>query len=159
MSDIEITEEQTEVQKKLNPKQEMFCQLYATDREFFGNGVESYMEAYDPDRTEKGWYDTARANASRLLTDANILTRINELLDVTLNDAVVDKQLALVVIQNADYRSKVQAIDQYNKLKSRITSKLDITSKGKQVGGITPEAEAIFKNIFKDAPNQDTPTN
>jgi hypothetical protein len=39
---------------KLNPKQEQFCQLYASDREFFGNGVESYIEVYeqtDPRRT------------------------------------------------------------------------------------------------------------
>jgi hypothetical protein len=32
---------------KLNPKQELFCELYATDREFFGNGVQSSIEAYD----------------------------------------------------------------------------------------------------------------
>ena|SRR5215203_294398 len=37
---------------KLNPKQESFCKLYATDREFFGNGVESYIEVYNPDRSK-----------------------------------------------------------------------------------------------------------
>ena len=40
---------------KLTPQQELFCQLYAGDREFFGNGVQSYIEAYKVDTTKKGW--------------------------------------------------------------------------------------------------------
>lgn len=39
---------------KLNPKQEQFCQPYASDREFFGKGVESYIEVYKPRHFQKG---------------------------------------------------------------------------------------------------------
>ena len=40
---------------KLTPQQELFCQLYAGDREFFGNGVQSYIEAYNVDTSKPGW--------------------------------------------------------------------------------------------------------
>lgn len=102
---------------RLNPKQEKFCQLYASDKEFFGNGVESYLEAYSlpPNR-----YNTALANASRLLTNASVLARINELLDIILSDEVVDKELAFVVLQKKDLSSKVQAIREYNRVRKRV---------------------------------------
>ena len=109
---------------KLNPKQEPFCQLYATEREFFGNGTQSYIEAYDPEKVGN-WYNTARSRASELLTSPNVLARINELLDITLNDQHVDKQLALVVTQNADFSSQMAAIREYNTLKQRITDKVE----------------------------------
>lgn len=111
---------------KLSPKQLMFCELFASDREFFGNGTESYIEAYDVDLTKKGAYNGARASASRLLTNANILKKINELLDLEgFNDVAVDKQLKFVIAQNADLSSKVAGIREYNKLKSRITDYTD----------------------------------
>lgn len=119
-------------EKKLNERQELFCQLYSTIDTFFGNGVEAYIEAYNIDVSKKGAYDGARASASRLLTDANVLKRIDELLELGgLNDQFVDKQLQFVIQQNADMASKVAGIREYNKLKSRITSKLDLTTKGK----------------------------
>lgn len=119
---------------KLNPKQEMFCKLYATDREFFANGVQAYIEAYNPDTSKKNWYNTARSNASQLLTNTNILKRINELLEMEgLNDAFVDKQLTLLISQNADFGAKTAAIREYNKLKQRITEKIDHTTMGKEL--------------------------
>ena len=60
-------------EKNLNPKQELFCQLYATEREFFGNGVDSYVEAYDVDLSKKNAYKSAAASASRLLKNVNII--------------------------------------------------------------------------------------
>ncbi len=110
----------------LNPEQEKFCQLFASDKEFFGNGTQSYMEAYGNGKKKVG-YMTAMANASRLLTKANILKRINELLELVLTDAHVDKQLLLVITQNSDFRAKVSAIDVFNKLKGRVTSKIEVT--------------------------------
>jgi hypothetical protein len=119
---------------ELNVNQEKFCFLYASDMDFFGSGVDAYCEAYNLNRNDPKDYNTARTNASRLLTNANILTRINELLENDkLNDAFVDKQLAFVVTQNADLSSKVAAIKEYNKLKSRITEKLDHTTNGKDM--------------------------
>ena len=68
-------------------------------------------------------------SSSRLLTDANILKRINKLLDnEVLNDSFVDKQLLLVITQNADMSSKVQAIKEYNKLKQRIEERIKMHS-------------------------------
>jgi len=106
--------------KKLNPRQERFCQLYASDEEFFGNGVQSYIEAYNPKRVGN-WYNTAKASAWENLTKPDILLRINELLELRgLNDPFVDKQLELLITQNADFRAKIAAIKEYNQLKKRI---------------------------------------
>ncbi len=116
-------------ERGLNPRQEMFCKLYATDREFFGNGVQSYLEVYGlaDDEGCSITYDTAKVNASKLLTNTNILKRINELLEMEgLNDSFVDKQLNLLITQNADFKAKVAAIKEYNSLKNRIKQKIDI---------------------------------
>lgn len=117
--------------EKLNLKQELFCQLYATNRTFFGNGVQSYIEAYEPDQNKQGWYAVARTRAYYLLTNIDILDRINELLELEpLNNTTVDKQLSFVINQSADMNAKVAAIREHNKLKQRITDKMDITTKG-----------------------------
>lgn len=139
---------------KLNPRQELFCKYFASERELFGNGVESYMAAYEIDRTQKGAYTGARASASRLLTDANILARINELFESDgFTDVAVDKQLKFVINQNADFPSKVAAIREYNKLKQRITDKseqlvvADVTSNGETVG--TTDLDTIIAQVKK----------
>jgi len=112
---------------KLNPKQELFCKLYISDREFFGNGVQAYFEAYGVDKSKAGSYKTACTNASRLLSNAKVLEKINELLEKEdLNDPFVDKQLGFLITQNADFKTKLGAIREYNKLRKRITEKDDI---------------------------------
>ena len=119
----------------VNARQELFCQLYVS-KEFFGNGVQTYIEAYDPDQSKPNWYKTAMASSSRLLTNVKVLARINELLDDSgLNDAFVDKQLLMLMTQNADFTNKLGAMKEYNKLKSRITEKVDLSSKGEKIGG------------------------
>lgn len=128
----EYEKSQKENPDLLNAKQELFCQLYATNSEYFANGVQAYIEAYGIDVNKKGAYGAARANSSQLLTKTNILKRIDELLEVNgLNDQAVDKELAFVIIQKADLSSKVAAIREYNKLRQRITEKIDHTTKGK----------------------------
>lgn len=123
-----------QVEDDLNLNQEKFCQLYATETEFFGNGVQSYIEAYNPDTSKPNWYKTCLASASRLLTNVKVIDRINELLEEQgLNDSFVDKQLKFIITQHADFGSKMQAIKEYNKLKSRITDKADITSGGNAI--------------------------
>ncbi len=122
------------VRKKLSPAEERFCVLYSCDAEFFANGTQSYIEAFEPDRTAKGWYDRAKSAAYHLLTKSHILRRINELLELRgLNDPFVDKQLELLVTQNADFRSKVQAIKEYNRLKNRVVERVDHTTKGEKI--------------------------
>jgi hypothetical protein len=108
----------------------LFCELYSTDREFFGNGVESYGEAYNLDLSIARHYATARSNAHRLLTNANILARINNLLELgPLNDQSVDRELAFVITQKAELGPKVAAIKEYNAIKGRIIKKLEHTGK------------------------------
>lgn len=104
------------VAEKLNPKQEMFCRLYATDRDSFGNGTRAYMKAYG---LKESQYTTARSNAQRLLTNADICRRIGELLDLTLNDTVVDRELAFVITQHDNLAAKMAAIKEYNRIKKR----------------------------------------
>ncbi len=129
----------TDEHRKLNLNQEAFCQLYASDREFFGNGVQSYIEAYDIDTSKPGAYNGARSSAHKLLTNTDILARINEILEMEgLNDSFVDKQLTFLVTQNADLSTKARAINEYNKLKSRITDKVDHTSGGKPIPILAP---------------------
>ena len=121
----------------LNPKQEYFCELYATNREFFGNGVQAYMEAYGIDASNPGAVKSARTMASTLLTNVNILARIREKMDTaTLNDEFVDKELSFIIEQDADMGTKMRGIAEYNKLKTRITDKIDHTSGGKPLGMI-----------------------
>ncbi len=113
--------------RRLNPRQEKFCRLYASDREFFGNGVQSYIEAYEPDQSKPNWYNAARTRASELLTKRNILKRIDELFEADgLNDQFVDKQMEKLITQDADFKAKMSAIREYNKLKQRITEKKEV---------------------------------
>ena len=113
------------MKSKLNLKQKLFCKYYATDREFFGNGVESYVAAYNP-KHKGNWYNSARTLAYELLTNIDILNEINSLLEGDgLNDSFVDKQLKMLLTQNADLRTKLGAISEYNKLKVRIIKKIE----------------------------------
>lgn len=109
----------------LNLQQEEFCKLYtnseAVDREIFGNGTQCYIEAYNVDLTKKGAYDWARVCASKLLTKANVIVRINELLEEGgFNDQNVDRQHLFLINQHADLKTKMAAIKEYNAVKKRV---------------------------------------
>lgn len=139
-------QDKEQVKDNLNHKQELFCKLYSTDREFFGNGFQAYVEAYN---VEPKGYKAAMVSASRLLSDAKILRRINELLELRgLNDTFVDKQLELLITQNSDYKSKVAAIREYNSLKSRVQKKLDITTNGESL--VNKEEIEKLTNILNE---------
>jgi len=111
---------------KLTLKMEAFCDLYASSREFFGNGTQAYIEAYDINVAKPGAYNGARSSAYRLLTNAHILERINGIIEMRgLNDSFVDKQLEFLITQHADPKAKIAAIREYNNLKNRIKTKKD----------------------------------
>lgn len=151
---IEPSDDITEDENGLNQRQEFFCQLYATETEFFGNGVQSYIEAYAPDQTRPNWYKTACVRASQLLSNVKVINRINAILEETgLNDAHIDKQLSFLISQHADFTNKLGAIKEYNKLKSRIVTKLDHTTNGKDLP--TPILGNVLKN---DSDNQSIET-
>lgn len=138
---------------KLKLRQEKFCQLYATDKEFFGNGVETYLEVYEIDKTKPNWYKTACSAASRLLSSVKVCQRINDLLEEGgLNDVFVDKQLGFLITQHSDFTNKLGAIKEYNKLKQRITDKADLTSGGKPI--ITIIKYANGNNVASQVPTE-----
>lgn len=118
----------------LNPKQERFCQLYATSEEFFANGVRAYAKAYGINIKKTSNYNVARTQASILLTNPNVLKRIDELIELDgFNDTYADKQLAKLIMQDADLSVKRAALRDYNQLKGRIIERLDHTSKGEKM--------------------------
>ncbi len=123
---------------KLSPQQELFCQLYIKD--YFGNGVKSYIIAYkkefpidveyrylNPD--EKKRYDSYAVRAAQLLRNLKMVKRIGELLDEHIEDAVVDREMIAVILQKEDLTAKMRAISEYNKVKQRIISKSEIEKK------------------------------
>lgn len=112
----------------LSAQDEDFCQLFASDREMFGNGVQSYIEAYeievvnkpDPEYPNQKTYNACKVAAHSRLTNPNFLKRINQIFEGGgLNDVFVDKQLEKVITQDAEFSSKVKGIQEYNKLKKR----------------------------------------
>ena len=110
----------------VNDRQDKFCQLYVSE-DFFGNGVETYLEVYDIDRTKPNWYKTACSAASRLLSNVNVCQRINELLkEAGLSNEFIDKQLLFLVTQHADFGNKLGAIKEYNKLKKRVDNEITL---------------------------------
>lgn len=116
--------------QELNLKQETFCQLYTSDRMFFGNGTQAYIEAYDINLGKPNAYKVAQAAASRLLSNVMVCKRINELLEEGgLNDEFVDKQLVFLLTQHDDKGSKLGAIREYNKLKQRVADRMEHTGR------------------------------
>ncbi len=104
----------------LTLQQEEFCVLYASVEEFFGNGVQSYIEVYQPNQTKPNWYAAARASASRLMAMDKITKRINEILEETgMSDEWVTKQHSFLISQHADLPTKMQAINSYYKVKGK----------------------------------------
>lgn len=106
--------------RKLSPELEVFCQLYASNVDYFGNGTYAYAKAFNKDLSKRGVYSTCAVSANRLLKKDNVLGRIDEILDLYLNDQFVDKQLAFLITQNAELGTKLGAIKEYNALKKRV---------------------------------------
>ena len=130
----------SEAKDELNLRQQKFCHLYARAKGFFGIGAKSYAKAYDLDLKAEGQYSLAATEASRLLRNDNIRTYIHEL--TGFNDDAVDQRHAQLIAQNEDKSVARAAIADYNKLKARISNKLEIV--GKDNGPI----EIDFKNAL-----------
>ena len=97
---------------KLNIKQELFCKYYL---ELGGNGTSAYMKAY---KTKN--YETAKVNASKLLTITNVWERIYELMkNAWFNDISIDLELSELIKQSGNLGIKLRAIIEYNKLRRR----------------------------------------
>lgn len=153
-----IHSDETKIGKKLTLRQDIFCQLYVKNKELFGNGTMCYAQAYnfrleelsteavyeeeydddkDQIRTKKidnSPYDKARltcqVNSSRMLSNAIINQRINDLLITLMDNDAVDAELAWIMNQRQELAPKVQAIREFNKLKKRVTEKRELEIKG-----------------------------
>lgn len=112
----------TKKRTSLNPQQELFCHLFARDNAFIGNASRAYAEAY---QLSKKQYGSAIRSASRLLTCVDIRKRINEILDECLENSVVDRELAKMILQNENLNAKVAAIKEYNRLRDRAADRLE----------------------------------
>ena len=124
------------VKDELNPKQELFCQMYVNNRGSFGNATSSYALAYDMEidgvsDERKEAYNVACASGSRLLINVKIKDRIIQLLNDLLKDNIVDAELAKIIMQDYKLESKISAIREYNRIKGRgsdvIEHKFDFT--------------------------------
>lgn len=110
----------------ITARQELFCQYYTSPTEFYGNGTQSYLAAYGLDSANFAHYNSAKTGACGLLVKPNVLRRIDSLLNERgFNDSNADKQLLFLMLQNADLSTKLGALREYNKLKQRITLKVD----------------------------------
>ena len=121
MSNITVKQRITP-QKQLNIKQDLFCRIYATDPEVMGNASRAYMKAYGAEN-----HIVAKASANKLMDRPEITARINEYLSTEgFNDFNVDKQLNYIINQHRDLNVKVKGIQEYNKLKQRVSNQIQI---------------------------------
>jgi hypothetical protein len=131
----------------LTPEQEQFVRNYTSQGELYSNGVLSYASAYGYTLKirEDGKYDytdpnyaTCNACAHRLLQKDYIKKRIQEIYLALWNDEAVDARTAEIIYKGQESNS-VQAVKIFNDLKQRITKKLDITSAGRPLAGLSDE--------------------
>ena len=95
----------------LTPKQERFAQLYVE----LGNASEAYREAYD----SKAKPDSVHVNASKLLSDARVALRVQELQEALEEKALwrrisslrVLSEIALESEKDSDRVSAVKALN------------------------------------------------
>lgn len=147
----------------LTLKQKLFCIAFLEEH---GNGVEAIIKAgyevrYKDDKGEPiaGAYNRklAAVMSAENLRKPSIYSYINlKLEEYGYTDDHVDKQLLFLINQGADFKTKLGGIKEYNKLKGRITDKMDLTSKGQKILGIqmvVPEGATVPQH----GANTDTP--
>ena len=132
---------------EFNIRQEEFCRLYVTKGETYGCGYMSYSIAYDKPipRDSEGKidyksseYTVCVAASSRMLTHENIQNRIRENLLKKFDDSNADARIS-DIIQNGKDTDAIQAVKVYNELKQRITKKVDVTTAGRPLAGLSDE--------------------
>ena len=129
----------------LNNQQKSFCEEYVKNGL---NGTQAYLKAYNNDNLTE---ESARASASRLLTNVNVLSYIKELQDELRKANIMsaeermewlsgvvkdinkeevyiktsDGEDVLVGSKNADLNTKIKAIDTLNKMSGEYRTILD----------------------------------
>lgn len=113
---------------KLTTKQVLFCEYFTGGTETCGNALQSYALAYGFDLSNKSKYQSAKTNASRLLNNPAINAHIAVLLKrQKLSPELVDKQLELLIQQNANLTVKLNAINTYYKVHGKIRDEIHVS--------------------------------
>lgn len=129
---------------KLTLKQKMFCIAFLEEK---GNGVEAVIKAgYEVRyKDNKGEYipnaynrKLAAVMAYQMLKLPHITSYISSKLEeYGFTDDHVDKQHLFLINQDADLKTKLGAIKEYNALKGRLApKKLDLSTLGEKIIGI-----------------------
>lgn len=144
--------------KRLTLKEESFCQYFVNNTECFDNACKSYAAAYGidleniEDPTERGRKKGISGTCGvRLLRKAHVNNRISELLRESFNDETMDRELAWVASQRKDVSSKVRALNEYNKLKSRIKDRVEHSFDPKGILSQEQLGELLKNKLQKDA--------
>lgn len=130
---------------ELNNQQRTFCEEYVKNGL---NGTQAYLKAYGNDNLTE---ESARASASRLLTNVNVLSYIKELQEEIKTDTIMsakermewlsgvvkgvnrdeiyvrnsEGEEVLMGSRNADLNTKIKAIDTLNKMSGEYRTILD----------------------------------
>ena len=136
-----------ELKPLLNPQQEQFCINYTSKGDFYSNAVLSYADAYGfvlklredgkVDYTQPE-YNTCNVSAIRLLQTAKIKERIQNIYLEYFNDNAMDARVSEIALKGNEANS-IQAVKIFNDLKQRITKKLDITTAGRPLSGLSDD--------------------
>lgn len=117
-----------------NLKWESFAQEYVKPGKWFLNGGHAYSVVYGLNYEDEKDNDTCRVNASKLLTNTNIMDRIMVFLsEGGLNDATVANRLKEILLDN-DKNASLKAMDIYYKYIKRFGDKIELSG---EVSGIT----------------------
>lgn len=186
------TIDREEVGSDLTLKQELFCNYYCKNLEYFCNATLSYAAAYGidlesysdddavyeqvPDGFEdveelvddevtgekkvkktkvqrfrngdcikessyRRMYNQCSANGSRLLRNDKIQIRTRKLFVEMMDNDVIDAELTKIIIRGQKDSDRINAIKEYNALKTRIIKKLDLTTNGKDIGGLEAKSD------------------
>lgn len=113
-----------QVSSELNPRQQLFCQLFTFSKGHFGNGTRAYMTAYYYKESQTR---TAKTQAHVLLTNPTIREYIKKLLREKFANIEMDLELAKVAGQDSNLFAKMDAIKEYNKMMNRVSEKVEVT--------------------------------
>lgn len=125
MKKTEKTDKNSESkEKRLKPKEELFCQYYAKSGVAFGNARLAYAIAFNKPFTTVNQKNVCDTLSQRLFRKVLVYKRVEALLNEKIDDEIVDKELAKVIQQGDNLHAKVSAITEYNKVRGRITTKI-----------------------------------
>lgn len=120
---------------KLTPKQQAFADYYIQT----GNATESYKRAYPSCNKD----DTARANASRLLTNANVVSYVTDKQKYLEDSRMADMEEVRIfwseTMRNSDnhMRDRLKASEMIARTSGAFLDKVEVKATGEQTITVT----------------------